>query len=333
LLLQVISQSIPEIIEARPAWELMENYTFVADSWPGWAIEDAIKESLESLPQDGKAWALLEGGGWQWMAATSPLEFDTKLFGRQMARVWPIVHRETWPEADALAQGKLFLAEVNEAELKAGTQCLVARTPGRDFLAAQVLEALGFQLMDISVEWMTPLDKLPKRGHLPGGMSIRTWRPGDEDVLASLTSKAMCDLDSYADRFAMDPRLRFNCGEMYRRWVANSLSGDQADQVLALTQDDEPAGLITLKAPQADGPGADCGWVVINAISPEHRGKGLYNELLLRGMEWLAKHGAEKARVRTKLSQQAVIRAWARLGGRQVFSDCTFHLWLDREAD
>lgn len=331
--MQVISQSIAEITESRPALELMENYAFVADAWPGWAHAEAVKQTLASLPDKGHGWALLEEGGWQWMALCAPLNFDSKLFGREMTLLWPLVHREAWPEADALTQGKLFLAQVIENEAEAGTQCLVARTPGRDFLAAQALESAGFRLMDVSVEWLAPLDQLPKHGGLPGGMSIRTWRPGDEDALASLTAKSMCDLDAYADRFAMDPRLRFNCGEMYRRWVANSLSGDQADQVLALTQDDEPAGLITLKLPQGKGPEAGCGWVVINAISAEYRGKGLYNELLLRGLEWLLKHGAKKARVRTKLSQQAVIRAWARLGGRQVYSDCTFHLWLDREPD
>lgn len=331
--MQVISQSIAEIIESKPALELMENYAFVADAWPGWERAEAVKHALASLPEKGNAWALLEEGGWQWMALSAPLEFDSKLFGRKITRLWPLVHREAWPEADAMTQGKLFLDRVKEDMVKHGAQCLVARTPGRDFLAAQALESAGFRLMDVSVEWLAPLDQLPKRGHLPGGMSIRTWRPGDEDALASLTTKSMCDLEAYADRFAMDPRLRSNCVEMYRRWVANSLSGEQADQVFALTQDDEPVGLITLKLPQNEGPGAGCGWIVINAISEEHRGKGLYNELLLRGLEWLAKHGAKKARVRTKLSQQAVISAWARLGGRQVYSDCTFHLWLDRETD
>ena len=331
--MQIISQSAAEVIEARAAWELMENHEFVADAWPDWNREDAAKETLESLPAEGTAWALLDGGGWQWMAVSAPLEFDSQIFGRRMARLWPIAHREAWPEPEALAQGKSLLARVKEAGVETGAECLVARVAGRDFLAAQALEATGFQLMDTSVEWLLILDELPKRGRLPSGMGIRTWRPGDEEALESLTAESMCQLGSYADRFAMDPRLRINCGAMYRRWIANSLAGDQADQVLALTQDDEPAGLITLKLPSGKGPGPDCGWVAINAISSEHRGKGIYHELLLRGLEWLMKHGARKARVRTKLSQQAVIRTWASLGGRQVYSDYTFHLWLDRITD
>jgi len=329
--MQVISQSTAEILEARAAWELMADYAFVADAWQGWDHEEAARQALESLPHEGRGWALLDGGGWQWLALSAPLEFDSQLFGRRMARLWPIAHRDAWPGPEALDQGKHLLAQIKEAEAQEGVQCLVARVPGRDFLAAQALEACGFRLMDVSVEWLTSLDQLPKHGRLPRGMSIRTWRPGDEEKLADLTAKAMCHLDAYPDRFAMDPRLRSSCGEMYRRWVANSLSGDQADQVLALTQDEEAAGLITLKLPREKGPGAGCGYVVINAIAPEFRGQGLYHELLLRGLEWLLKHGANKARVRTKLSQQAVIRAWARLGARQVYSDCTFHLWLDQE--
>jgi len=329
---QVINHSSAEILESRAAWELLEAYAFVADAWPGWEPEEAAKEALESLPAEGAAWALLDGGGWQWLAVYAPLEFDSQLFGRPMAKLWPLAHRQAWPEPEALAQGRQLLTQVKEAAAEGGVHCLVARAPGRDFLAAQALEACGFRLMDVSVEWLAALDNLPKRGRLPAGVGIRTWRPGDEEALQSLTAEAMCRLEHYADRFAMDPRLRFNCGEMYRRWVANSLAGEQSDQVLALTQDDEPAGLITLKLPAGHGPAAGCGWVVINAISPALRGRGLYHELLLRGLEWLFKHGAKAARVRTKLSQQAVIRTWSRLGARQVCSDLTFHLWLDQDA-
>lgn len=331
--MQVIRLSTAELLEARAAWDLMEDYAFVADAWQDVDRQETARQTLGSLPEEGKAWALLDGGGWQWLAVSAPLQFDTRVFGRPMARIWPLAHRKTWPEPEALAQGKYLLGQIKDDESAADVQCLVARVPGRDFLSAQALEHCGFRLMDVSVEWQTPLNQLPKHGRLPGGVSIRTWRPGDEDSLVALTAEAMCHLDSYTDRFAMDPRLRSSCGEMYRRWVANSLSGEQADQVLVLTQSEEPAGLITLKLPRENGVYPKCGWVVINAIAPELRGQGLYHELLLRGLEWLFKHGAKTARVRTKLSQQAVIRAWARLGARQVYSDCTFHLWLDQEED
>jgi GNAT superfamily N-acetyltransferase len=113
--------------------------------------------------------------------------------------------------------------------------------------------------------------------------------------------------------------------------VANSLHGDQADQVLVLEREGEVLGFISLKLPPGgEGPDADTGWVALNAISPSARGRGLYHGLLQRGLAWLAKHRAARARVRTKLTQEAVIRAWSVAGGRQVYADLTFHLWADQ---
>lgn len=333
--MQVIGQPAAELKESRAARELMESHAFVADAWPGEEARTAARRALESLPAAGRAWALVDGEGWQWLAVSAPLDFDSRLFGRRLARLWPLAHRTAWPAPEARDQGRRLLAEVTAAEKEAGSECLVARVAGRDFLAAQVLEAAGFRLMDVSVEWLLDLEapaRHEERPALPPGMAIRAWRPDEEEALQALAADAMCELAAYADRFAMDPRLRPQCRQMYRRWVANSLSGDQADQVLVLAREDEPAGLITLKLPAGTGPGADCGWVVINAIAPELRGRGLYHQLLGRGLEWLARHGARQARVRTKLSQQAVIRAWAALGGHQVYSDITFHLWLDQDA-
>ena len=215
-----------------------------------------------------------------------------------------------------------------------GLDFLLARVPSRDILAAQVLEGAGFRLADASVEWMLDLDKLPESNDIPPGFDIRAWQGEEAGLLEDMAAEAMCDLDSWADRFAMDPGLRPTCPKLYRLWLANSLYGDQADQVLVLEKDGRAAGFITARLPRGgSGPEKDCGWVVLNAITPDARGRGLYNELLLRALYWLNKNGARLARVRTKLSQQAVIRAWSRLGARQVHSDFTFHLWLNELED
>ncbi len=251
------------------------------------------------------------------------------VFGWSMHRLHPLLHREAWPGPEALAGGREFLAAVLAAAGTRGAEFLMARVPARDFLAAQVLETAGFRLMDASVEWLVELGGEPERHPLPPRFVIRAWRPEDEEPLADLAAGCLCDLDSYADRFALDPRLRGGCGELYRRWLKNSLVGEQADQVLVLAEMDTPVGFITLKLPPAaEGPAAHCGWVVLNAVAPAYRGRGLYHQLLARGLAWLLRQGAQRARVRTKLSQAAVIRAFARLGGRQVHADYTFHLWL-----
>ena len=329
--MQIINPSAAELPGLREARKLAGQYAFGADAWPGWAGDEAAAHALETLAEAESVWVLADAAGWKWLTGYKPLEFDTRLFGRRMAALLPVMHAEPWPEPGALSEGREFLAKAAAAAALAGHEFMSARVPARDMLAAQALSRAGFLLMDVSVEWLTELENQPARTPPPPGVTVRPSRPADKEALVGLASSAMCDLNAYADRFAMDPRLKSHCPELYRRWLVNSLEGEVADMVLVLEYEDAPAGFITLRQPPAGpGPGADCGWVALNAIDPDIRGKGLYNHMLARGFAWLAKHGAKRARVRTKASQNAVTGAFAKVGGRQVSADLTFHLWLDQ---
>ncbi len=274
--------------------------------------------------------AVWEGeGAWTWLAAWEPLDFDSAIFGRALGRLGLLAHLASWPGAEAQSQGRDLLAAVLDQAWAAGREGLYLRLPARDLLAAQAAEAAGFRLMDVSVDWELDLAQTPPVPAPPAGLSLRPWQEADRAALLDLAGQSFCDLGSYGDRFAMDPRLRPGCPEMYRRWLANSLGGPQASQVLVLAAGTEVAGFITLKL----GAGAqDPAWVVLNAVTPARRGAGLYNLLLAQGLDWLARAGATRARVRTKVSQQAVIRAWSRLGARQTAAWLTFHAWRDDRA-
>ncbi|MEW5913023.1 MAG: GNAT family N-acetyltransferase [Thermodesulfobacteriota bacterium] len=279
-----------------------------------------------AAPAGARLWALEQGGQWHWLAGWSPLAFDSRVFGLALGRLAPLLHRAPWPAAEALAQGRTLLASLAAQAREEGQACLVARLDSRDLLTGQALEAVGGRLVDVGVEWELALAGLPAAA-VPAGLELRAWQAGEEEALAELCAASFCDLGAYADRFAMDHRLRGGCPEMYRRWMANSLTGQQADQVLVLAKGKGPVGFITLRRSRAGAPG----WVVLNAVHPAWRGHGLYNCLLAAGLTWLAEEGAAWARVRTKVSQQAVIRAWSRLGASQVGAELTFHLWLDED--
>jgi len=331
--LQIVTTTAAQWRRRPEAAKLCQDYAFVADAWPGWEPDRAAGALLAGLGDELPLVALQDGGAWRWLAGVERLEFDSRVFGLPAGRLQPLLHTGAWPQEAELQAGAEFMAAALELARGEGLEFLSARVPCRDFLAAQVLEGAWFRLVDASVEWLVGLGELPPAGALPEGLAIRPWRAGEEETLAELAGRMMCELESYTDRFALDPRLRGHCPGLYRRWLLNCLSGDQADQVLVLEAGGRPAGFIALRLPKGDGPGADCGWVVLNALDHPWRGRGLYHHLLRAGLGWLAARGAGRARVRTKLSQQAVIRAFARLGGRQVQADFTFHLWLDRSQE
>lgn len=308
---------------------------FVAEAWPGWSSGSAAAALMAGAGPKAAWWALERQGVWRWLMGCEPLEFDSQVFGRTMGRLAPLAHLEPWPGRQAQEQGERLLGQALGQAWHVGMEGLVARVGARDFLAARVLEAAGFFLADLSVEWLLDFKDLPlARPQTPAGMGVRPWKPADQEPLKDLAAASFCDLEAYADRFALDPRLRAGCPELYRRWMDNCFNGRQADMVLVLEAGGEPQGFITLKkAPAGSGIQAGCGWVNLNALNPGLRGRGLYNLLLRQGLDWLAAQGARRARVRTKLSQAAVIRAWSRLGGRQVYSDMTFHLWRTQDKE
>ncbi|MCF8032071.1 MAG: GNAT family N-acetyltransferase [Desulfarculaceae bacterium] len=272
---------------------------------------------------DDRVLALQEDGAWAWLAAWRKLEFDSEVFGMPLGQA-ELMHAEAWPEAGALAQGAELLGGLAAEAREAGLAGLSCRVGDDDFLAAQALEAAGGRLADVSVCWEMDLAALAAPPALPKGLTLRPWRESDREALLDMAAAAFCDRAAYADRFALDPRLNHGCPELYRRWMANSLAGEQADRVLVLINR-AVAGFITLKRLGDDG----AGWVALNAVAPEKRGQGLYNLLLAHGLAWLAQEGASVARVRTKASQRAVTRAWSRLGARPLAGDLTFHLWFN----
>ncbi|MFZ5585215.1 MAG: hypothetical protein ACOZHQ_04725 [Thermodesulfobacteriota bacterium] len=319
-------------LRAHPqAQALLRSWPFLADG--GAADPDrAAAGMLAGLANRARGLALAEDGPWSWLAAWEPLAFDSQVFGLPLGRMGLLAHAGAWPEPTSLAEGRQLIAAALADAWAAGLEGLSLRLPARDLTAVQAAEAAGFRLVDVSVEWELALAQASPPPAPPAGLALRPAGEADREALMDLAAMSFCDLDSYGDRFALDHRLRPGCPELYRRWLANSLAGEQADQVLVLASPAGPAGFMTLRHPPA-GSADGCGWVVLNAVEPAQRGRGLYNLLLAHGLAGLVAAGAARARVRTKVSQLAVIRAWSRLGGRQVAAWLTLHAWRGEAGD
>jgi len=268
--------------------------------------------------------ALEQDGAWPWAGWWRALEFDSEVFGLALGQA-ELMHAAAWPGPRAREQGAALVREMATRTRREGLVGLSIRVGEKDFLAAHALEDAGARLMDASVTWELALAGMAPPLPLPPGLELGHWQAADREALETLAATSFCDPGACADRFALDPRLAPGCPELYRRWLANSLAGEQADQVLVL-RGPEPVGFITLKLAKDNGPA----WVVLNAVAQDQRGLGRYNLLLAHGLAWLADQGATLARVRTKFSQRAVIRAWSRQGARPLAGDLTFHLWMDK---
>ena len=317
-------RQLPGLANEPLALTFLQAAPFWADHWP------RNQELYQSWLARNQDWWLLsdETGAWQWLSALHKLEFDSQIFGATMGWLNPLIHGAAWPGAVELAQGRDFVRQMQALAQQKGLEFLMARVGSRDILAGQCLEAAGFCLMDNSVEWLLDLTGLPPLTLRPG-LEATPWQDRDRAALLDLASRAFSYLPAYADRFTLDPRLRHGSGRLYAAWLDNSLKGQQADEVLVLRRAGQVLGFISLRLPSGPKglPGADCAWVALNALDEPARGQGLYNYMLLHGLHWLKQQGAPQARIRTKVSQNAVINAWSRLGARQVWADMSFHWW------
>lgn len=311
-------RQLTSLVNQPAARGFLQEAPFWAENGPK---SEAFYRHWLNLPRNW--WLAEDRSGWQFLSALEKLEFDSQLFGHPMGWLNPFIHRAAWPDADSLASGAAYVEQMRLEARGQDLRFLQARVNSRDMLGAQCLETAGFRLMDISVEWQLDLNRLPVLTPRPG-YYVTSWQEAERGALMALAGSAFSDLNAYGDRFTLDPGLRHGSGRLYETWLANSLSGQQADQVLTLKAADKCVGFISMRLPR---PGADSGWVVLNALNADMRGQGLYNYMLLHALYWLKEQNSKFARIRTKVSQTAVINTWSALGARQVWADMTFHWW------
>jgi RimJ/RimL family protein N-acetyltransferase len=69
--------------------------------------------------------------------------------------------------------------------------------------------------------------------------------------------------------------------------------------------------------------------LVLGAVHPDFRGRGLYREMTLAGFDWARAHGAERFSAVTHLTNLPAQRSWFRAGLMPVGCHHTFHRWFD----
>jgi ribosomal protein S18 acetylase RimI-like enzyme len=196
---------------------------------------------------------------------------------------------------------------------------LIVRCPARAAGTVQALEDGGFRLMDTRLTLETDLLHRPLA---PRESTIRPLRAGEASTLESIAREAFA---GYPGHFHADPRLdRKACDEAYVSWALRCRDPAVADEVLVAPVEGQLAGFAALRL--ADPSRAE---LVLGAVLPAFRGRGLYREMTLAGFEWARARGAERFTAVTHLSNLAAQRSWVRAGMLPVGSSHTFHRWFD----
>jgi GNAT superfamily N-acetyltransferase len=306
---------------------------------PYWWIRRVTPESRRALMEkevdqglaDPQNYLLgcVERGALVGFAQMHRLEWDSKLFGVEIYR---LDHLAVWGEsAGAREHADTLVQAVVEQAREAGARSVQTWVPLDDVAVIHVLESVGFRMMDVLVTWIFDFAKTSIPDLRPKeGVRVRRFQSGDEGFLTRLARQAHSR--EMPNRFRADPNLPMEaCEELYRQWMLNSVSFDLADHISVVEFEGQVAGYSSSKD-LGDRHGLcnlRLSQLLLGAIVPEMRQKGLITQALIHNLRWLADK-ADVVNVGTQANNIAPQVAWANLGFRPARAGPSMHLWLDR---
>jgi GNAT superfamily N-acetyltransferase len=108
--------------------------------------------------------------------------------------------------------------------------------------------------------------------------------------------------------------------EGYVEWVSNLVEGEQATCLVLLDEHDDYAGFAVTDFSEATPD------IRFGGISPSHRSRGIYRELIVASMELARQNGRNDITISTQAHNVKVMSTWARLGWTPRSATTTVHL-------
>lgn len=201
-------------------------------------------------------------------------------------------------------------------------QFLIARCPVNDIQAAQDMEQEGFFLTDTLVYYTRDLTRQP----IPAANGVAYVRPiqaGEEEEMMAVVVESF---RGYAGHYHADQRLdKKKCDETYADWARKNCDARVSDEDFLVAEvEDRIVGFAVLKINNPDE-----GEWVLGGIHPDFQGRGVYQSILRRVMEWCLSKGTKRIIISTQLNNIAVQKVWARFGFEINRGYYTFHRWFD----
>jgi GNAT superfamily N-acetyltransferase len=234
-------------------------------------------------------------------------EWDTKHFGFTIAKLSPTLEKSN------IEKG------IRAARMR-GVKLLISRCPTHAFGWIHELERRKFQLMDTLVYYSIDLTKykIPETKY-----RARAATGKDKEIVRQI---AEASFTGYISHYHSDDKLeRRKCRELYERWAVNAFNDKKlANHILVSEIDKIVVAFLIIKI-KDDG---NTGDVILTAVNPTARGKGVYTDAVVHASRWVKEQGCSKIETPTQITNIFVQKAWASIGGNIDRSYYTFHLWI-----
>jgi len=293
-------------------------------------LENFTANQISNLFKQKKAEAVTTRGNDRellGLVTYSKLDWDSTHFEMPMAAISEIIMSENVPNQRELKKKAIMLA-LSELKKQQITH-VSTKVDIYDITTVHALEMAGFRLMDNTVIYGFDYRKsqIPE---LVDQCTLRLAKLEDEDALLGVAAISFSRTRISDDRFHADPDLPSQKSDaLYVEWIRNSIRGKLADAIIVAEIDGKPVGFTTLKhfRARADEVGVNIGALILSAVLPEARGRGVYTSMIRKGLEHLMPI-VEIAELGTQITNFAVQKAWSTLGFKLASGSYAFHKLL-----
>lgn len=225
------------------------------------------------------------------------LDFDTNLFGFKTAKI------------DEIKTGSVpnLVSDLK----KNGIRYATYRVHSNEISLIHELENNGF----VTVDGYVALKGDMSRASDITDSSIRIAQANDVPFLKEIASTIFTSSRFYNDPLIPDEK----GGEMFSKWIENSIVGTAADEVLVITDHGDAIGFITIQY---------SGHIPLVGVHKHHQGKGHAKKLIQAAKKKLKDKEIQNIQIETQLQNIPAMRSYLSSGFKVVEAFFTLR-WSD----
>jgi len=202
-------------------------------------------------------------------------------------------------------------------------QLFIVRCDAAQIRTVHALESSGFLLMDTLVYYALDINHIISTD-MHTDSQIKILSATGNEYAGEVKSIATNGFSNFIGHYHADPRLdKEKCNEVYADWAYNScVYSDVADEVLIAEVADMPCGFLTIKkhGKIAEFP--------LNAVSKDFQRRGIFNQLILHGIDYCIREGIKSIYTSTQINNLAPQKVWIRNHFEPQKYVYTFHKWF-----
>jgi ribosomal protein S18 acetylase RimI-like enzyme len=209
------------------------------------------------------------------------------------------------------------VAELRDWARTEAVEFLIARTRAADVEAALALMAASAQCVSTEIHYRGGIDPPP----LSSTSEISPAGEGEREAVVDLARAAF---KAYPSHYRLATRLDPQRVEAtYGNWAERCFDKEAAEITLVARSAGKIAGFSCFARTGGDGV-----QLVLGAVDPAARGRHLYTQLTIAGMEWAREEGLNWILAITQAGNIPAQRSWMAAGLCPTEATSTFHLWL-----